>query len=86
MKVIYLATAVAIASALAAFPAQAFTWPGTTHSNGNNITQSQQSPSSTSIVVQKPNSGNTAKTYQSGSNNFALIIQGGSGDSATIKQ
>jgi len=86
MKVIYLATAVATVSALAAFPAQAFTWPGTTHSGGNNITQTQHSPTSVSIVVQKPYSGNTAKTYQSGSNNVAVIIQGGSGDTATIKQ
>ena len=86
MKVIYLATAVVIAGASVAFPAQAFTWPGTTNAHGHNITQQQSGSGNVSVVVQKPYSGNTAKTYQSGNNNVAVIIQSGSGDTAMINQ
>ena len=87
MKVGVIRTAAILACMVVSVPsvAFAFTWPGTTHSNGHDITQTQ-SPGNLSVVFQAPYRGNSATTIQSGSGNGAFIAQGGSNNSATIVQ
>ena len=55
-------------------------------SSGNTHVQQQSNSSNTSIIVQTPYGGDVAKTYQNGNGNVAIIIQAGSGQTASIKQ